>query len=60
MHTLTIKKLTKEENEMKKYIRPEAEYIEFYSEEEITAGAFGGTSLPYEFTEGDASDSWDQ
>ena len=45
---------------MKKYIKPEAEYIEFYSEEEITAGAFGGPSVPYEFTEGDASDDWAQ
>ena len=45
---------------MKKYIKPEAEYIEFYSEEEIAAGAFGGPSVPYEFTEGDASDDWAQ
>ena len=33
---------------MKKYIRPEVEYIEFYSEEEIT-GAFGETSANVTF-----------
>ena len=48
---------------MKKYIRPEAEYIEFYSDEEITAGAFGGASATVDFGtvnwEGQGDESWD-
>ena len=50
---------------MKKYIRPEAEYIEFYSDKEITAGdgAFGGTSATVDFGtidwNGSGDESWD-
>ena len=40
---------------MKKYIRPEAEYIEFYSEETIT-GEFNGSNIG----DVEAVDGWTQ
>ena len=45
---------------MKKYIRPEAEYIEFYSDVEVTAYDNASANQDVEFGIVEDSGSWDE